>query len=89
MVLGVGGHCVAGVAHLAHAFGIAVCLTSDQEKGRLGAMGGENIEDLVGVFRQRTVIESQHDLVVFERQRLVILHGADDGMGARIDHDRA
>ena len=89
MVLGVGGHRVAGVAHLAHAFRIGVGLASDQEEGRLGAMGGENVEDLVGVFRQRTVVEGQHHLTIFKRQRLVILHGADDGMGARIDHDGA
>ena len=89
MVLAMGGHRVAGVAHLAHPRGIVLGLASDQKKGRLGAMGGENVEDLVGVFRQRSVIESQHHLVVFERQRLVILHGADDGVRARIDHDGA
>jgi hypothetical protein len=81
MVLGVGGDGVAGIAHLAHAFGIGVGLASDQEEGRLGAMGGEDVEDLVAVFRQRTVVEGQHHLVIFERQRLGILHGADDADG--------
>jgi hypothetical protein len=89
MVLSVGGHRVAGVAHLAHAFRIGVGLASDQEEGRLRAVGGENLEDLVRVFRQRTVVEGQHDLTICKRQRLVILHGADDGMRARIDNDGA
>ena len=89
MVLGVGRNGVAGVANLAHAFRIGFGLTSDQEEGRLGAMGGENGQNLVAVFRQRSVVEGQHHLTVFKRQRLVILHGADDGMGARIDHDGA
>ena len=70
MVLAVGGHGVAGVAHLAHAFRIGVGLTSDQEEGRLDAMRGENVQNLVAVFRQRAVVEGQHHLVVCERQRL-------------------
>ena len=89
MVLGVGGHRVAGIAHLAHAFRIRVGLASDQEEGRLRAVGGENVEDLVAVFRQRAVIEGQHHFMILERQRLGILHGADDEMGTRIDHDGA
>ena len=89
MVLGVGGNGVAGIAHLAHAFRIGVGLASDQEEGRLHALGGEDVQDLVAVFRQRTVVEGQHHLMICQRQRLGILHGADDGMFARIDHQRA
>ena len=83
------GHTVAGVAHLADAFGIVVGLPSHQEESRLRAMGGENVQNLIAVFRQRAVIEGQHHLVVLERQRLAILHGADDGILTRIDHNRA
>ncbi len=88
MVLAVGGHRVAGIAHLAHAFGIGLGLPSDQEEGRLGAMGGENVEDLVAVFRQRAVVEGQHHLVVFSGSVLsycmVPMMDA-----ARIDHNGA
>jgi len=35
------------------------------------------------------VVEGQHHLVIAQRQRLGILHGADAGMLARIDHQRA
>ena len=30
---------------------------SDQEKGRLYALGGENVEDLVGITRDWTIVE--------------------------------
>ena len=89
MVLAVGADGVAGVAQLAHAFRIGVGLLADQEERRLDAVGGENLQDLVAVFRQRTVVEGQHHLMIPERQRFRILHGADDGMCARIDHERA
>ena len=55
----------------------------------LDAIGRENVQHLVAVFRQRAVIERQHHLVIFERQRLGILHGADERMRARVDHDGA
>src|SRR5205809_336292 len=57
--------------------------------GAVPSAGGEDVEDLVAVFRQRTVVEGQHHLMVRQRQRLGILHGADDVMFARIDHERA
>ena len=84
-----GGDGMAGIAHLAHAFGVGVGLPSDQEEGRLGAMGGEDVEDLVAVFRQRTVVEGEDYLMIFQRQRLGILHGADQRILPRIDHQRA
>jgi hypothetical protein len=52
------------------------------------ALRGEDGQNLIAVGRQRPVIESQHHLVVFKRQLLAVLHGADPGMLARIDHQR-
>jgi hypothetical protein len=56
------------------------------KEGRLDALRGENFQNLVAVARQRPVIEGQHHLMIFERQRFGILHGADAGMLAGIDH---
>src|SRR5262249_9893720 len=61
----------------------------DHEERRLHAFGGERVEDAVGVGRQRAVVEGQHHLVVVERQRLAILHGADARMLVRVDGDGA
>ena len=89
MILGVGGNRVAGIAHPAHAFRIGPGLRSDQEEGRLHALRGENIQHLIAVLRDRAVVEGQHHLMILQRQRLGVLHGADDGIFAWIDHDRA
>ena len=50
---------------------------------------GENVQNLVAVRRQRTVVEGQHHLVVLQRQGFGVLHGADPRMFAGIDHQRA
>ena len=59
---------------------------ADREEGRLDALRGEDLQDLIAVARQRTVVERQHHLVISERQRFGILHGADPRMLAGIDH---
>ena len=89
MVLAVGADGVAGVRDLADPFRIGIGLTADDEEGRLDALLGENRQHLVAVFRQRAVIEGQHHLVIGERQRLRILHGADPRMFFWVDHQRA
>jgi len=61
----------------------------DHEEGRLHALRGENIQNLVAVFRQWTVVEGQHDLAILERQRFTVLHGADQAMLFGVDHQRA
>ena len=86
MVLAVGADGVAGVAELADAFGIFPGHAADDEEGRLHALRGEDFQHLVAVVRQRAVIEGQHHLVIFQRQRFGILHGADARMLARVDH---
>ena len=40
------------------------------KKVALTQCGGENIQNLVAVFRQRTVVEGQHHFMVCQRQRL-------------------
>ena len=39
--------------------------------------------------RHRTIVECQDDLMVVKRQRFRVLHGADTGMLAGIDHECA
>ena len=89
MMLGVGADGVAGVTHFAHHLRVGVRHLADDKEGRLDALRGEDIEDRFGVFRQRTVVEGQHHLMVIEWQRLRILHGADARMLGGIDHQRA
>ncbi|MHC2265920.1 hypothetical protein ACVILJ_001303 [Bradyrhizobium diazoefficiens] len=74
---------------LAHPFRIRLGLAADDEEGRLDALVGEDLEHLVGIFRQRTVVEGQDDLVILQRQRLAVLHRADARMLVRIDHEGA
>ena len=67
-----------GAGHFAH-----------HEICRLHALGGEDIEDLIGVGRQRAVIESEDDLLVGERERVGILHAPDALQLRRIDGKHA
>lgn len=66
--------------------GLATRLLTDGEEDRLDAIIGEDLQHLVAVAGQRPIIEGQDHLVIPERQRLGILHGADSRMFARIDH---
>ena len=59
------------------------------EERRLDALRGQNVEDLVGVRRQRAVIEGDDDFLVVERQRIRILHTAELLIGAKIDRQHA
>ena len=89
MVHAVGADGVARRDQLAHAFRVRLGLFADDEEGRLDALVVEHLEDLVGIFRQRTVVEGQDHFMVLQRQRLAVLHGADARMLARIDHEGA
>ncbi len=86
VILGMGGDGVAGGGELVHAFRIGARLLTDGEEDRLDAIIGEDLQHLVAVAGQRPIIEGQDHLVIPERQRLGILHGADSRMFARIDH---
>ena len=50
--------------------GLALACRPTRKKVAFDALGGENVQNLIAVFRQRAVVEGQHHLVVFERQRL-------------------
>ena len=80
---------VPGGGKLAYAFRIGPGLLADGEEGRFHALICEDLQHLVAVAGQRPVIEGQHHLMIPERQRLGILHGADPRMLARIDHEGA
>lgn len=56
-----------------HDFGELFRMRADEEIGRLQAIGLENVEHLFGVDGARRIVESQHDFLVAERQRLWIL----------------
>ena len=66
---------------------LAICPVSEER--RLHAFGGQRLQDMLGIWRERTVIESQHDFLVVKRQSFAVLQSADARMLARIDYDRA
>jgi hypothetical protein len=89
VVLGVAGDGVALVVNAPHHPRIGARHLSDHEEGRLHTFRCEGLEDAVGVTRQRTIVECQHDLMIVKRQRFGVLHGADTGMLLGIDHECA
>ena len=81
-----------GVALVVHApdhRGIIARHLADQEVGDLHALRGQRIENDVAIGRQRAVVEGDHHLMVVERQRLLVLHGADAAELARVDGEDA
>ena len=80
MVLAVGADSVSGIVHAAHVLRKFLRHASDHEERRLYALGGKNLENWIGVRRERAVVECQHHFVVLERQRFAVLHGADARM---------
>ncbi len=77
MILGVRADGMPFLVDPADPCGIGPRHLADQEIRGLHALRGENVEDLVGIARQRTVVEGQHHFFVGERQRLPVLHQAD------------
>src|SRR6266446_1132973 len=77
---------VAGIADAPYRLGEIARHFADQEVGRLHAFVFEDVQHLGRAGRQRTVVEGEHDLVVFQRQALVVLHGAEPRMLGGIDH---
>src|SRR5262249_59029211 len=65
-----------GMRHLAH-----------QKIRGLHALGRQDVENFVAVRRDWPIIESEHDLMIFERQRLRVLHAADALEVAWIDRE--
>ncbi len=74
MMVAVGADGVAGLVDAAHRGGKGAGHLADHEIRRLDALRGENVEDLVGIGRQRAVVEGEDDLLIVQRQRVRILH---------------
>src|SRR6185312_14699981 len=62
--------------HPAGSRGMVMSHFAHQEKRRLYTLRAENIQDLVGISGRRTIIESQHNLLFFERQSERMSHGS-------------
>ena len=62
---------------------------ADHEERRLDALRGEDVEDLIGIRRQRAVVEGDDDFLVVQRQRVRILHAAELLVVAEIDRQHA
>ena len=89
MAHAVGADGVALVVGAPHQRRIFLRHVADDEIGRLDAFGGEDVENLAGVGRNRPVVEGEHHFPVDKRQRLRIVHRADADMLAGIDDDGA
>jgi hypothetical protein len=61
---------------------------ADQEERCLHAFVIKRVEYLGGARRQRAVVKTDDDLVVFEREAFVVLHGAEPWMLGGIDDQR-
>ena len=86
MVLAVRADGVAGVVDAAHRGGISPRLAADQEERRLDALRRQNVQDPIGIMRQRPIVEGEHHLPVGEWQGLPVLHLAKPEIFAGADH---
>ena len=66
--------------------GIDARLAADQEERRLDALRRQNVQDPIGIMRQRPIVEGEHHLPVGERQGLPVLHLAKPEIFAGADH---
>ena len=73
----------------AQQIGIAARHSSDDEIVRLHAFMRERFQHAIGVGRHRPIVEGEHHLFVVERQCVLVLHGADARILARIDVQHA
>ena len=89
MIFGVGADGVPFLIDPAHHAGERTRHLADQEVGRLDTLLSQDVEDLVRIGRQRTVVEGDNDFLVRERQALRILHHADLGQLAGFKHQDA
>jgi hypothetical protein len=64
---------------------VGACLPADHEEGCLHAFVRERPEHLVGVGRDRPIVERQHHLAGSQRQREAVIVAADQRHGARVD----
>jgi hypothetical protein len=67
---------MAFLVNAAHNCGISAGHLADHEVRHLHALRGKDVEDFVGIGRQRAVIEGEDNFLVIERQRVGLLHVA-------------
>ena len=89
MIFAVGADAVPGLIDAAHHAGIRVGHAADEEIRRLDALRSEDIEDLVRIRRQRSIVEGGDNFLIGERQRFRILHPADPRQLAGLQHEHA
>ena len=77
MILAVRADSVTFLVDAAHGGGKGAGHLTDQEVSRFHALRSENVEDLVGIGQNGTVVKSQDHFFVGQRQRVRILHVAD------------
>lgn len=69
--------------------GMRVSHFADEEKGRLDALGSEDVENGVGVAWHRAVIEGENDFLIGKGQICGVIHAAHARIFARIDSKHA
>src|SRR5262245_23087683 len=89
MILTVRANSMTGIVDAPHDRGISLRHLADQEISGFYAMGGQRVENSVGVGWYRPIVESNHHLMIFQRQRLGVLHGADAAEIAEADFEHA
>src|SRR5208282_6889960 len=58
-----------------------------EKEHRLHTLSGENVENLIGIARHWTVVESEYDFLIGQRERRRMLHGPDAGIFPWIDSE--
>jgi hypothetical protein len=89
MALAVRADRVASRHDLADQVGMVRRHLADKEEGRFNAFVGQRVEDMICASRQRTVVEREHDLSIFERQAFVVLRATQPGVIEGIHDDGA
>ena len=89
MIFAVGADAVPGLIDAAHHAGIRMRHAADEEIRRLDALRGQDIEDLVRIRRQRSVVEGEDNFLIGQRQRFGILHPPDPRQLAGLQHEHA
>jgi len=87
MILGVRTDGVSFGVDAAHQFGKFRRHAADDEERRLDAFMREFVQHDVGSIWQRSVVEREDDLVIFERQRLEVHHLSNGGECLWIEGD--
>src|SRR5271166_3533737 len=85
MAPAVGADRVSCGCNLTHRLRIRCCHAANHEIRRFDTLCRQYLQDLLRMRRQRAVVEGDHNLMVVERQALVITHRADLRLSRWID----